>query len=650
MNPLEYEQIIMELAEKWTPPPVDAPVLQEKEEEELIPVDEEVLTPENGARRLVDVSNAGVMDKESERLYRMCQVASKFASTLTLRHIHTDISDDNYGDAPAWSDSENIWFQRRMVGDLTDPEVVTALKGLTLHELSHIMLTPRNGSSLSKWVQKSNLWRAFNALEDMRIEMYMTTKFTSTDDWLKATIAQHLLNKPEQISVAYPLLHGRKYLPFELRKVVRDAYEDQASVVELGELIDKYIVLNLSDPADVNKAMPIIERYNELVNGLPPANPEYYHSPKGWQKIDDPNGHSHRKENEWKSSSTSKPASKGEQGSVMGRVDVKSGEDFGDLRTEDPNGVTESGDETGVGFGIGSGNTGKAFDIAKDMLNNVIKNKAVEIATSIKQFTGEIELSGKAMKAPARPEWCSERDVPSDVVQSSKSFGAELMRLKADFDPGWARRTEQGKLNVQRYVTGCDVEEAFDTWDAGREDAVDIECVILLDNSGSMGSSINEAYQSMWAIKRALDKINASTTVVTYGSKTQLLYSADERASLRTKYAGLTNSTEPLNALRYARSVLGNSKRAVKLVITITDGWWDDATACNSILSHMRKAGVLTALAYIEKSWSTENDPNYIPKVDAHGCEVAVHITESRDLFQLAKRMVKAGITRNIGS
>jgi pimeloyl-ACP methyl ester carboxylesterase len=108
--------------------------------------------------------------------------------------------------------------------------------------------------------------------------------------------------------------------------------------------------------------------------------------------------------------------------------------------------------------------------------------------------------------------------VSAVAMRASKSFGIELERLRADFDPAWERRTSSGRINAQRYMTGADLDEVFDRWDEGRDDAVDIEAVILLDVSGSMHSDATNAYESMWALKRALDKVGAGTTVVTFAS------------------------------------------------------------------------------------------------------------------------------------
>lgn len=588
----------------------------------------------------VIIGESLALTRNAERLVRMTQVFSKFAGTLTLRPIKVEVSRDGQGGAPAWSDSDSITFSHSHIGDLTDPKQVTALKGLNLHEISHIMLTPRYGSILAKNVQKAKAWPAFNALEDQRIEMAMTAKFSSVSDWLVATIAEHLLKHTTQIPVSFPLIYGRKYLPAEIRKIVRDSYEQQQHVVELSSLIDRYIVLNLGDPKNYPEALEIILRYNEIVKGLQGTNPSYPEWNAGWDRIVDPNRHCERKTGEWKSSQ-SKPLSKGQQESMTSKVSTANGDSYdGEGESGQPGIDPSNGDSAGHG--------GSLEQILKDTVDKIITTRAREIAQTIKQFSGEAELSGAAMKPLPRHEWEQTRQPSVQSIQGSKSFANELEQLRALYDPAWLRYQSQGKLNVQRYVAGCDVDEAFDQWDSGREDAVDIEAVVLLDISGSMGWTLNSAYESMWAIKRALDKVNASTTVLTFGSKSSLLYSADERASTKLKYAGSEGSTEPLKALRYAKSVLANSNRAIKIVISITDGVWWGNNEADEILQYLRKAGVLTALAYV--SDPSEQRPGRTTQIDTHGCAVAVNITNGKDLFTLARQMVKVGVHKNLAS
>lgn len=589
----------------------------------------------------VQARNDEVMDKDYERLIRMTQVVSKFSSTLCLRHIKVDLHSEPQGygipDAPAWSDSDSITFNRAKIGKLDDPAVVTALKGLSLHEICHILLTPRDGTVLVKNVRSDKTWNAFNALEDMRIEMFMVSRYSNVSEWLAATILEFLLKNPSQVQYQFPLVYGRKYLPVELRTMVRDSYVEQPDIPELEKLIDEYIVMNLADPSNYKRATEIIKRYDEIINKL---NEGQGHR-EGWGSITDANGHKSRKNAEWKPGN-GKALNKAQQNSIAVKVDSSNGEGYTDSApsTGKPN-LDAMGNAAGA-----SGDAALQHDVLQDLLQDIYDRKQYEIQEVIKQYSGDAQLTGKTVKEPKRHQYVSERAVDFQAVTVSRSFGTELEQLRGEYDAAWDRRTESGRLNVQRYVAGCDVDEAFDQWELGREDAVDIEAVVLLDISGSMNWCIQQSYQSMWAIKRALDKINASTTVVTFGDEANLLYSADERASIQMRYAGTGGGTEPRDAIKYAHSVLANSTRAVKLIITITDGAWWDAKEADNMLRQLRKGGVLTALAYVMDPEDREDGSTIL--IDSHGCEIAANITDSRDLFTLARKLVKVGVARNL--
>lgn len=593
------------------------------------------------------------LDRDKERLVRMSQVFGKFASTLLSRSIKVGIHSDNGGpDAPAWSDSESITFNKHKIGKLDKPSVVTSLRGLALHEIAHILMTPRDGTQLTKMVRQADAWQAFNALEDMRIETFMTSRYSNVSDWLTATIAQFLLNEPDQIQYQFPLVYGRKYLPSDIRIMVRDAYQQPQDVAELEQLIDNYIVLNLADPANYKDAFAIILRYKELVSNITNHNQQ-----TGFDVVSSPNGHHHRKVGEWKPNN-GKALNKQQQATIIKRIRVSNGSDYDSTpHTPQPqpdpsNSPVSDPSNTGTPSDTSSSTAGstspveKNLDTLKGLLKDIYDRRQEDIVNTIRQFNGDADLKGKAVAEPKAPWHRSERDVSPETVVASRSFGTELEQLRGDYDPGWLRKVEAGRLNVQRYVTGGDVDEAFDEWQIGRDDAVDIEAVVLLDISGSMDWCIENAYQSMWAIKRALDKVNASTTVLAFDTDYYSLYKPTERAGIKMRYSGSGGGTDAKGAVEYANNVFAESNRAIKVFIAITDGYWYDSADTDATIARLRNSGVVTALAYV-------NDPRHLTdgstiSIDSHGCETAVNITDTRDLFTLARKLVKIGVGRNL--
>jgi hypothetical protein len=203
-------------------------------------------------------------------------------------------------------------------------------------------------------------------------------------------------------------------------------------------------------------------------------------------------------------------------------------------------------------------------------------------------------------------------------------------------------------------MTGSEPDEVFDLWDDGREDVVDIEAVILLDNSGSMSWTIEAAHDSMWAIKRSLDKIGASTTVLTFADDARMLYDSTERAQVQKKYVGTAGGTNPKQAVDYAKYIFANSDRAIKILIVITDGVWWNSEEQDRIIHQLRRSGVITSLAFVDQAsqWTDEQRARYAgdgpTQVDGHGAEIVVSLGNGNALLTLAKALVKAGIKRNL--
>jgi hypothetical protein len=66
--------------------------------------------------------------------------------------------------------------------------------------------------------------------------------------------------------------------------------------------------------------------------------------------------------------------------------------------------------------------------------------------------------------------------IPSACIVDSLR---ELERLRDECEPGMGSvKYLSGRLNVQRVINGCEIDEAFDRWEEGT-DGADIEAVIL---------------------------------------------------------------------------------------------------------------------------------------------------------------------------
>lgn len=590
-----------------------------------------------------------------KKIDRFTQVFTRVNSVLTLRPVRVK-TEHSHRSAPAWSTADTVTFNSRLIGELREPKDIAMIRGLDLHEVAHILYTPRTGSEIWQWVEDKGYFNVFNLLEDQRIETLLVGRYPSVAAWLRATMAKFLI-ETEYFDTSYPLLRGRRYLPVEIRKASRQAYKHQEKVNDIARVIDDYRTVVF--PRDTERAKELIAEMSDLLTEQPEEGTGDEGGCGGTVIIvPNPFGHGDRPA-EGMPSSTSRPASEREQDADRSRPEA--GED--DLDENLDEGTSERSEEgegdEGTGAGNSSatdpstaseesspssqaGNSGDQIfrDMLKDLLDEVLEQQSEQIEDIVRQIAGLPSLQSTNASEPKRSRQ-DNREVAPATLAAARDFGRELLRLRTAHDPSWLRGVDSGRLIPLRAGRGDDPETVFDRFSRGREDATDIECVILLDVSGSMGGRKGEeAYQAMYAIKRAMDKIEASTTVVTFASSASTLYRADEKADLHVRYGGIGGGTDPMDAVRYATRVLAETERAIRLFIVITDGEWYQAEEADNLIRKMRLAGVLTSFAYIS---------HYGEKPESrHNCETFTTVTNVPDIINIARDVVRVGIARQL--
>lgn len=217
--------------------------------------------------------NAG----HTERLTRAARVFSKTNSILAKRNIKVALRKEGTGSAPAWSDGDTVYFNTDHIRD-TDFDDIMRVYGLNFHEMAHVFYTPRMSHPVPTRCKEESLWEAFNALEDQRIETLLTRRWPSTAPWLTATVGRWLLDSTAAVIHAYPLVRGRRYLPGELRGLLREQYLYPSRLGVIDSVIDEYREIRFKRQAhndrDVqDRAVELIRLYHEAVFGAPAAGP-----------------------------------------------------------------------------------------------------------------------------------------------------------------------------------------------------------------------------------------------------------------------------------------------------------------------------------------------------------------------------------------
>jgi hypothetical protein len=509
-------------------------------------------------------------------------------------------------------------------------------------------------------------------------------------------MCDYLLANEEAISRAFPLVYGRKYLPVELRQLASDNFIKPELQQELADVIDEYISLTFVGNENVEVGFNLIKKFAELLSELPalPQEPKGGEQGEGEEeggcviRIKSPHGHEGRPTKGYESSSV-RPATKEEQERIKKAIkngaeiviDTTPKEDVSEGTNSDTDSDTDSQtptqstpkdnsfDEDNFEFdfddsdfdddvqspsnpsqsksaGNQTGETGtnqQVTDLLNDILSDVVKEVSKGINDIAKQLGVDTDLVGGNAKTPKNADYTEVR-IPEELTLLAKKFGLELERLQAEFDPAWLNGERSGKLNAGRYLRGDELDTVFDEWSEGRDDVVSIEAVILLDSSGSMsGRNADNAYKSMWAIKKALERVEARTTVVTFDTYTHLLYGADEKAGTTIRDAGAQYGTNPNDSLLYAKRVLAESDKAIKVLFMITDGAWNTDEGEKAVIE-MKNAGVLTCQALISGYSPSESDLNNY----RHGFELMTSMQSAKDILTLGKELVRMAIGRNL--
>lgn len=623
----------------------------------------------------------------------MARVFAKSNRVLTGLPIYCTVDDDISISAPSWTDGTTITFNLAVIGSVSTIEDIIRLTGLDLHEVAHVLYTLRRGDMVDE-IRRDGMTGAYNMLEDQRIETLLTAKYPSAVAYLVSTFMRFCLMHEESWEANFPLMHGRYYLPKDVRAEFKRRFKRQDLIPTFIDIIDEYRKMVL--PLDSDRALELVRAYHGLLvemssSGLTPESPtgcgghgrpvdvgtgrptsekeqqeasdlsDVYDDAFNDEDADsDPATGSERDDNA--DPSTNAPANPdGDDDAEADDSDGGTGSDGdadsgGDSDSDSDGDSDNAGDSglTGEGTGDGIGSTARDNvpdpeplddDAVREMLEDFAKayeeldevqEDAVNKQKAIVRGDGEITTRLPAGRYRDRP-------VDADSLQAVRGFSKELDRLRADSDPGWASHRASGRINVKRAIHGAPLTELWDEWDAGHNDACDIEAVIIIDDSGSMsGAEIEQASRAMWVIKRSLEKVEASVTVLTFGEASTVVYGRREKAS-RSTYKDITANgrcTHPREATIEAVRILTSTRRTNRIFIAITDGKWDneptDFTShlqVSGLIKAMGDRGITTALAHIGR-WGK----------DAHGCHVATSVNHASDLTGFAKSIVAQSI------
>lgn len=603
------------------------------------------------------------------RLQTLGRIYEQADRVITSDPIVVNIAED--GPAPAWSDGKSITFN---MSDITefDIEELSQLNGLNYHELCHHEYTPRKSSELVTWVLDNNLMRAFNILEDQRIETLMCGRFPAVVPYLQATIARWLAQTPQDVMTNYIVVRGRRYLDPKVTAAFRDHFIMPALLPEIARIVDEYRLLTF--PQNSGRAKVLVREFQDnvldkLPMGCGPVNPCPTDTGQGVIPSGRPQSGKDQERDVVRVTRTERDGDEIITACNFPRID-----EDGELVSDDTKSSATNNATTAImdaddqiaerneqaksdgEFSLKPGaihmpsQGGIPDDLGK------ILDRSIEEALSRKDVQADIRskqrvlLGGDGKHSDEITDGVYDKDyVPLNVIRVAHRFQRELEKLRSDSEPYWETELPTGRLNIPRVIRGCEIDQAFDRWDEGN-DSTDMEVVILVDRSGSMGSHENDrlASQACWVIKRAMEAIDAPVTVYAFDDKGEVAYSRTDKAD-RVKYKMIfgRGGTNPLDSLLEAERLFLASRSKSKLLFLITDGAFNGGKTDEAI-SRMADRGVLTSMVLLMR----DEDMRYYAggSLDSlyHGAEIKARIDSAALLIPFARSVVINAIKKRI--
>ena len=542
--------------------------------------------------------------------YRLLSTASVYEQLdrlITEADVEIAIVDGELDQPMSWNDGVLISFNRSRVEDAS----LLDLHGVNFHELAHLLFSPRAGSALGKWVKETDRGLAFNILEDQRIERLLIATYPSTKPYLEAAVLRHILNSGDN-SQSWPVIYGRNYLDKDLRLGLGYLYISQHGASKdnarrIAHVIDAYCGLEF--PKDNDLAMSLIREF-EMSTGM-------------FGNVNIP-----------ASTCADRPMlTKGKIRKQVRALNKDFDNNMKDATIDDI--IAELAGVSYDGYYEGEGveevASGKYFQITAD---ETICKELNEVGRAINESTSTVYELENA-------EFSDVRTSQESLVAAS-NFGEEMRDVVTANGPHWAKRKSSGKVNVNRAMAGGinNLTELFDQWRKG-SDICDIEAAIAVDHSGSMGSRMNKALESVWVIKRGLELIDASVTVLTFNGASHKLYGAEDLAehnSMRSIHAiGLTN---PRKALESIEDIMAKSDKATKMVFVVTDGLWASPEFSDQSMIRLADSGVITVLVHIGQI-----SPSANPDVWSHHATIFKTIDDVGALVDVAREVIISHLT-----
>ena len=554
-------------------------------------------------RKSVTSEDFAVRKRRNGVIHATIQLASAVAKSMNVNvPIMVEVSYDNK--TTASTDFQSITIKLNPSAyDINDYKSVARLlkfvKGVLYHEIGHCKFTvpflnlKDLSSTLTGAGEDFGLFKAWNILEDQRMECAMVRYSPIMRNYFTIAISDHVVSKPE---TAWPWVAGRTYLSKELL----DSYRKEASKYATEMLFDPDLVRDTSrvvaaykratDPEVMGQAiidmLSIVERWQRGGMSVPANGGDQHEQRKDRNSGVDEMENRINESAEQKQDDNAAGNDVDDMDGTEPTGDAESSSDKDDPATEQPpqdvsssdsdsdsDSTTPSDSQESEETGEPSGSQASTKS-PQDILDKE-KERSFETDNRDEQDAKEFMSVVNEEERNELPHYTKVSVLDDEQLRDAEDIKNGMLitlePLAVQIEPSWRFRQEQGVLDPVSFM----IREAGDTdfWtdlDDSGKDGFDLSVSVILDVSYSMGDDCYDLGSVVYGIRNACDELTIPCTVSVFDDTSYRLWNHDEETL--PVWAVSNGGTDPSTVLRdLDNQDAGKTKH---LVIILTDGFW----------------------------------------------------------------------------
>lgn len=475
----------------------------------------------------------------------------------------------------------------------------------------------QTGEEWNRWDIDGGFHKAWNVLEDQRMEMLLVEESPAIASMLTVLVIRNML-AGAGAETSWALVAGRYYLPSEARDAARNLWDkgfksdSRVSSSTVKSVIDRYMAAEtawsmiecIEDMRIIldNLTISNLDNHNEIGHGRVASN-----NPKDMAD----NAEKIKQSGQRGQQIVEKQDEEADNGEAAGQSgEGEKGNDESDSAGDAENGSQGDSQESstgqssnsaqspapGSGSSTGSGDRDEyeqpeQFDIdahrnrrkANEDLAGAM-DEALENLASDETINNDVVAMNEAYN-------CDEGSLPkfggaftntndedrSKAISMVEDIERAFNIATADCAPHWESQQRRGVLEPIRYRTRQPGDmEVFRSWSEDGEPGTDISVSLFLDVSGSMKYAGSALGAMAWAVKTACERINIECDVTAFDHGAYNLWGTNESPS-EIPFLEARGGTCPKDA--FTAMLWEERPKKHHIVMVMTDGEWSDMTA-----------------------------------------------------------------------